>query len=192
VIQKLEKGWAAKVTLAERAGVLEVQRVEVFHPDPAPDGLPISGGLTASIFHLTQPEACRQRGNAQATVWGDFSLPGVPKRRVTRQPVSVGRPRQRLREDVQLALLYAEELRGGKKGVNVRVAKRLGDPYDVRWVTKRISKLRDGSYALLTQTRRGSAGGELTEFALSLLSEEQRNAAALTRGGAAQQTATTS
>jgi hypothetical protein len=181
VIQKLEKGWTAKITLGERAGVLEVQRVEVSHPHPAPDGLPLSGGLTAGIFHLTQPEACRQLGNAQATVWGDFALPHVSQRRVTRRPASVGRPRQRLQGDVQLALLYVEELRSGQKRVNVRVAQRLGDPYDARGVTKRISKLRDGSYALLTPTRRGSAGGELTEFALSLLSGEQRAAHELLR-----------
>ena len=133
------------------------------------DGLPERGGLTDSVQKHVRLAVCREYGSAVALRAQDDPLIGYEygESVVTRPSRRVGRPKQRsLLDDLRLAEIYVEELARHRQRVNVRVAQRVG--YTASWVAKRIHRMREGDDALLTATKPGLAGGELTDYAHGL------------------------
>jgi hypothetical protein len=182
VKQQIDDVWCARIEFLEREGRLEAKRLEIFSTQQEPDGLPAAGGLLGRHVNKVRVQVCRDYAQ-QVALHGRVSTPilGMEMQfgaELVAKPRRPGPKRRPIAEDLCLARAYVEELARGPSGVNVRVARRLGETYGADYVAKRVFKLREGHDALLTTTSRGKAGGELTDYARMLLRQAQQTSIA--------------
>jgi len=161
----LDGGWLGEAELHVRDGKTEIASICIRPEEEVP-----VGGLRRTTLEAVPVRAVREYGHhfakrANEDPAGPFPAPSAPLRA---RPARPSPPAKALElQDVLIARMYLAEIdAGGQRGVHKRVAERLGADYDAKSVRRRIELMRG---PVLTPASQGMAGGELTEYARSLL-----------------------
>lgn len=127
-----------------------------------------SGGVTTEVIRSVRLRSMRELEHGAARALGlAETIDYVPLPEIPRRPGRAGVP---LQQDARVAHAYVHELAAGSRGVISRTAERLsthGTTLTPAYVRKSIARCR--SKGLLTQTRQGRGGGELTDAARAIL-----------------------
>lgn len=171
---RLPDGWVLGLRLLPRRGVFEVMEAIFLAVDE--DG---TGGLTTGLFRDVPFGEIVRNARAKAADLHEFVGDEAAARAADfmGQWRTSARGSQRKRSDVAYAALaarYAELVRAGDRSPAATLAVELG--VSAITVSQRVREARERK--LLTHTPPGTAGGELTEKAISVLTNPVFNALA--------------
>lgn len=167
VLQDLGGGWRARYEIAFMDGE-SIVRCMTIEPSgqgavsSVPDKLRMRLSPSRALMFARDPESWHGRAaisqdGERISVRG-WGIGGLERMRPTPRR---GRKGRSLREDAELAAIYAEVHKEvGQRGVIAETARRYG--YSEKWTAKRIVVARHRG--LLTKTSARRAGGELTEL----------------------------
>jgi hypothetical protein len=180
VVFQLDESWEAEIGLAEQGGAPVVERVEIRHDrwqgayeDPQSPGnvvfppLPTGGLPLRLIRSLTFGEALAAARTSLAVASDtSLNLHGF-SRETLDEPRRPGRRGHSDRYYAEMSAAYVRAVERGSSRPVEEVADEWGDGYSVAYIRSALHRAR--RRGLLTEMRRGVAGGTLTAKARAVL-----------------------